>query len=74
MGPPTIECWITAVDQASLLSGYEKIGRKAQLPFRNASNPFEIAQTVLAWLRQEPSWLIIIDNLDDIKVANGLLP
>src|SRR5579871_6212648 len=34
--------WITAIDQASFLSGYEKIGTKARLPLNDASKPFEI--------------------------------
>jgi tetratricopeptide (TPR) repeat protein len=67
--------WITAVDQASLLSEYQTIARKAQIPIAQSErNPIEIAQAVLSWLRAEPNWLIVIDNLDDIKVADGLLP
>ena len=29
---------------------------------------------MLSWLRQEQSWLLVIDNLDDINVATGFLP
>jgi hypothetical protein len=65
--------WISAVNKSSLLSGYQDIAKAARLVFQNAS-PIEIANAVLSWLRQQQSWLLVIDNLDDIQVANGLLP
>jgi tetratricopeptide (TPR) repeat protein len=66
--------WITAVDQASLLSGYEKIAIKAGLKSLLNLKPIELAEGVLTWLRQKQSWLLVIDNLDDINVAAGFLP
>ena len=66
--------WITAVDQTSLLSGYQSIAKGARLQYLQNASLIEIANGVLSWLKQERSWLLVIDNLDDIKVANGLLP
>ena len=66
--------WLTAVDQASLLSGYQKISTKASLKRLLNLNPVQIAEGVLSWLKQEQSWLLVIDNLDDINVAAGFLP
>jgi tetratricopeptide (TPR) repeat protein len=67
--------WITAVDQTSLLSGFQAIARKALLPVaRHSTNLTEIAEAVLLWLRQQQSWLLVIDNLDDITVAGRFLP
>ena len=66
--------WITAVDQASLLSGYQKIAIKAGLKGLLNLKPVETAEGVLIWLRQKQSWLLVIDNLDDISVATGFLP
>ena len=66
--------WITAVDQASLLSGYQKIAKKAGLRIASDSSPVEIAEYVLSWLQREQNWLIVIDNLDDINVIDGFLP
>jgi len=65
--------WISAVDKSSLLSGYQNIAKAARLCFGDMS-PIEIASAMLTWLRQQQSWLLVIDNLDDIEVANGLLP
>lgn len=67
--------WISAVDQSCLLSGYEKIAKHAGLSTKIQSpSPSDIAQAVLTWLARERSWLIVIDNLDNVMVANGLLP
>ena len=66
--------WITAVDRSSLLSGYVSIAKAAQLPYPSEAKPSDVADIVLAWLREESNWLIVIDNLDEIEVANGLLP
>ena len=66
--------WITAVDQAAFLSGYQRIAAEARLPGLQGANPVVVANTVLCWLKQQASWLLVIDNLDDIKVADGFLP
>jgi tetratricopeptide (TPR) repeat protein len=64
--------WLSGVDQAALLSGYQKIAKRVGLP--KLQSPKETAEAVLSWLRREKKWLVVIDNLDDIKVADGLLP
>ena len=66
--------WISGESEASLLSGYQKIANDAKLSVVNGANPAEIADFVFSWLAQQPSWLLVVDNLDDIKVADGLLP
>lgn len=67
--------WITAVDQASILSGYENIAENAGLGFKfENSNSVNIARVVIEWLNREQNWLLIIDNLDDVDVVRGLLP
>jgi tetratricopeptide (TPR) repeat protein len=66
--------WITAADQASLLSGYQVIASSARLPGLQDASPIEIATSVLAWLRQEDKWLLVVDNLDDVTIVDRLLP
>ena len=66
--------WIPAVDRTSLLSGYQNIAKAAKLHYLENKIPTEIADAVLSWLRQQQNWLLVVDNLDDIKVADGLLP
>ena len=66
--------WITATDRSSMLSGYRNIAKAARLSYSPDAKDDEVADTVLIWLRQKSKWLIVIDNLDDIEVAKGLLP
>ena len=66
--------WIPAADEASILSGYEKIAKAARLLIPLSATPRDIAAMVLTWLRSESSWLLVVDNLDDYEVARGLLP
>ena len=67
--------WISASDQAALLSGFQDIGEKTGwLAGIAALKPVEVARAVIAWLRLQENWLLIIDNLDDVSVADGLLP
>lgn len=66
--------WISGESRASLLLGYQKIANDAKLAVVNGTNPAEIADLVFSWLRQQPSWLLVVDNLDDIKVADSVLP
>jgi len=47
--------WITAVDQTSLLSGYQNIAITAGLKSLLGLNSVEIAEGVLSWLCQEQS-------------------
>jgi tetratricopeptide (TPR) repeat protein len=68
--------WISGMNQASLLSGYQNIARKEglQLMDAGAENPVEAARMTLSWLKDQRNWLLVIDNLDDIEIANQLLP
>jgi tetratricopeptide (TPR) repeat protein len=53
-----------------LLDGYEKIGKRANIPIAPGSKPVTVAQQVLLWLKRTPNWLLIVDNLDDINVLD----
>lgn len=66
--------WVRASNETSLLSGFQSIAKAARLHYLRNTTPVETAKAVLSWMRQERSWLLVIDNLDDIIVANGFLP
>ena len=67
--------WISASDQAALLSGFQEIGsRTGCVPTVIDRKLTEVAKAVLFWLRKQERWLLVIDNLDDISVADGYLP
>jgi Tetratricopeptide repeat/NB-ARC domain len=62
--------WISAMTQDSLLDGYQKIGKQANIPITTNSKPVEVAEQVLSWLKTIPTWLLVVDNLDDIDVLS----
>jgi tetratricopeptide (TPR) repeat protein len=67
--------WISAENEASLLSGFDEIATRTRCTKRmNHCDPKLLAKAVLAWLKQQNSWLVIIDNLDRIELIDGLLP
>ena len=66
--------WITAIDQASLFFGYQKIAKIAGLKNVLSLKPQDIAEGVLSWLRQKQNWLLVIDNLDNIEIMKDFLP
>src|SRR5205085_1343773 len=53
--------WITASDQAALLSGFHEIGSTTGC-VKNTGNlkPTEVADLVRAWLGSQDKWLLII--------------
>jgi Cdc6-like AAA superfamily ATPase len=65
--------WLSAKDHGSLLAGYQSVAWNVKLA-TNGTDSSQAARAVLAWLKQEDEWLIVLDNLDDITVANELLP
>ena len=65
--------WISAVDQAQLLSDFVDIAKATQI-VKYDNEPADVAKSVLQWLEVTESWLLIIDNLDDLAVADGYLP
>src|SRR5271170_1241301 len=62
--------WISAVTEESLLDGYEKIGKRANIHIASDSKPVAVAEHVLLWLKKTPNWLLVVDNLDDINVLS----
>ena len=65
--------WISAADQGQLLSGFVDIAKTTGC-VRSEDKPQNVAKSVLKWLRVTEGWLLIIDNLDDITIADGYLP
>jgi tetratricopeptide (TPR) repeat protein len=62
--------WISAVNQASLLSGLREVGKRTGCLL----NVDSAEKGVVSWLNQQDRWLLILDNLDDATVVDGFLP
>ena len=67
--------WISAVSEATILSSFQDIAKRTRcVPNTISMPPPEIASGVLAWLNRQESWLLVIDNLDNIEVIDNYLP
>jgi len=69
--------WISAATETTLLSGFQEIALRTHCLSSveiDSPDPKLVAKLVLGWLRQQMNWLIVIDNLDDITIADGYLP
>jgi len=68
--------WISAVSEATLLSGFYEIGeRTCCIAITENMKPSkEVAQSVIRWLDAQENWLLVIDNVDDVNVLHGYLP
>ena len=65
--------WISAATRADFQSRFQQIAEKIK-SVNNAGNDADaVAQAVLAWLKTRNSYLLIIDNLDDISIVHGYL-
>src|SRR5579862_8168174 len=62
--------WVSAVDPASLLSGYQEIAYRIGITKTVDSKPFDFIRELMQWFRRTDRWLLIIDNLDDLDVLH----
>src|SRR5215472_16662639 len=64
--------WVSAATEASLLTSFQNIASKTGCAME--SDPKKQASAVISWLkRQEEKWLLVLDNLDDIKIVKEYL-
>ena len=67
--------WISAVDEAALLSGFQEIASLTKcVTGATDLKPTDVAKRVLMWLSQQTHWLIIFDNLNDVSIVKEYLP
>ena len=66
--------WITAVDRPSLILGFQEIAVKTKCVNVAGIDGDSVAREVLRWLEKQNSWLLVLDNVDDISIVNNYLP
>ena len=66
--------WVNASDKASLEASYLSLARLLQLPEQQEREMELIVQAVKCWLEEHASWLLILDNADDLEMACSALP
>lgn len=68
--------WLSADNQTRLLSSFRKVANLLTEHGENISDGTadDIGNSVLRKLEGKKKWLLVYDNLDDIRIADGYLP
>ncbi|HTK05813.1 MAG TPA: FxSxx-COOH system tetratricopeptide repeat protein, partial [Ktedonobacteraceae bacterium] len=66
--------WASANTRESLVAGYISIADLLGLPERKEKDQTLILKAVKTWLQTHHSWLLILDNADDLALAYEFVP
>jgi tetratricopeptide (TPR) repeat protein/transcriptional regulator with XRE-family HTH domain len=66
--------WADATSRESLTAGFAAFAEAAELPVGPDEEPQAVVAAVMGWLRQNPGWLLILDNVDDLATVEPFLP
>jgi len=67
--------WVSAASRETLLSGFAALAGVLDLPERNEADQAKAVAAVQRWLNTiEQTWLLILDNADELKELHGFLP
>jgi tetratricopeptide (TPR) repeat protein/MinD-like ATPase involved in chromosome partitioning or flagellar assembly len=66
--------WVTAHSREALFSGYNTIAGLLKLPLADAKDQTLAVGGVQRWLNSYESWLLILDNADDLAMAREFIP
>lgn len=69
-----IVLWVRANAAEALNASYAKIATLLRLPQRNEQKQEVIVQAVKDWLKAQQSWLLILDNADELSIVQPFLP
>ena len=66
--------WIRGETYESLLNGFIVLAELLKLPKKDDHDQIQIVKAVHQWLNTHTSWLLVIDNVDDLVMASDFLP
>jgi tetratricopeptide (TPR) repeat protein len=66
--------WLVAEEPATLASKYAELARELALPENDETNQAMRVAAVRRWLRQQPGWLLVFDNVNEPAALDGYLP
>ena len=67
--------WVSAADKSILAEGFKDIRDRYHCVESGTAailSPQAIVNVVALWLREQTDWLLVLDNLDDMNVVEGL--
>ena len=66
--------WMRAATHESLVADYVSLAESLEIPEKGAQDQRRIINAVKRWLVANDGWLLIMDNADDLKMAQEFLP
>jgi hypothetical protein len=66
--------WVHSDTRESLISGYLAIAKSLNLPEKHAEAQYVVIEAVRTWLQTHRSWLLILDNADDLDMVGEFVP
>jgi tetratricopeptide (TPR) repeat protein len=66
--------WVLADNRESLVSGYIAFAGLLNLPEKDQQDQQIIIEAVKRWLQTHGSWLLILDNADDLAMVREFVP
>ena len=68
--------WVTADSRDSLISGFAALAQKLKLDEKDEAQLERVVAAVRAWLESEENgkWLLLLDNADDLALAQEFMP
>ncbi len=66
--------WVQATSREVLVSDFASLAQTLDLPDKREKDQLRIIREVKHWLQEHSTWLLILDNADDLNVIVDFLP
>lgn len=66
--------WIQADTENTLINSYVSLAKLLHLPEKDTQEQQRIIDAVKRWLSEHVQWLLILDNVEDIRMVKTFLP
>lgn len=66
--------WVTASSRDTLIADFMTLADVLHLPERDEQDQDIVVAAVKRWLTTHTSWLLIVDNADDLRAVSDLVP
>ncbi|KAF9634829.1 hypothetical protein BFW01_g5724 [Lasiodiplodia theobromae] len=66
--------WVSAARQEKLFQDFQTISQYLGFESHQVSDQWRVRDEVLVWMKQNGSWLLVFDNVDDAALLQEFLP
>ncbi|WP_165423705.1 FxSxx-COOH system tetratricopeptide repeat protein [Ktedonosporobacter rubrisoli] len=66
--------WLAAETAESIMQSLQQVAEAVQLPERQIAEQSSMVQAVRRWLNTHTSWLLVVDNVEDLNLLQTIIP